>query len=255
MSPSPFLSVVLPAFNEGAAIQKTLASMRAFLDQQAYSYQIIVAADGDDDTPEQVQALAHEWPALQLTAERGRHGKGHGLRRGMALATGQIVGFLDADYKTPIDEIANVIPWFDQGYDLVVGSRALSDSRIEQYQPLYRRLGSRAFALGMHAIVGLHQIRDTQCGFKFFTRQAAIEIFSRCRIDGYMCDVEILWIAERLGCRVKEVGIVWRDDGDSRLQLVSGNARNALDLFRIRLGRYPVSSTRALAESMDHKRE
>jgi glycosyltransferase involved in cell wall biosynthesis len=242
---------VLPAFNEGAAIHKTLTSMRAFLDQQPYSYQLIVAADGDDDTPEQVAALAREWPALQLTAESGRRGKGHGLRRGMALATGQVVGFIDADYKTPIDEIANVIPWFDHGYDLVVGSRALSDSRIEQYQPLYRRLGSRAFALAMHAIVGLHDIHDTQCGFKFFTRQAAIDIFSRCRIDGYMCDVEILWIAERLGCRVKEVGILWRDDGDSRLQLVSGNARNALDLFRIRFGRYAVAGATSLADQVD----
>ena len=87
--------------------------MRSFLDRQGYSYEIIVAADGDDDTPEIVHELARDWPALKLTAEAGRHGKGHGLRRGMRLATGEIVGFLDADYKTPIDEVEKVLPWLD----------------------------------------------------------------------------------------------------------------------------------------------
>ena len=217
LSTDPYLSVVLPAFNEAAAIRRTLEAIRAFLDRQSYSYQVIVAADGDDETPEIVQQFASGWPELQLTAERGRYGKGHGVKRGMALANGQIVGFLDADYKTPIDEITKFIPLFGEGYDLVVGSRALSDSRIGQRQPWYRQVGSRGFAVCMHAIVGLHHIRDTQCGFKFFTRDAARRIFALMRIDGYMCDVEILWLAERLGLRVKEVGISWRDDGDSRL--------------------------------------
>jgi dolichyl-phosphate beta-glucosyltransferase len=90
----------------------------------------------------------------------------------------------------------------------------------------------------MHAIVGLNDIPDTQCGFKFFTRQAARAIFERTRIDGYMCDVEILFLAQRLGLQIKQIGINWRDDGDSRLALVSGNVRNGSDLFAIRFGRY-----------------
>jgi dolichyl-phosphate beta-glucosyltransferase len=234
----PFLSAVLPAYNEAASIRRTLTQMRAFLDAQSYSYEIIVAADGDDDTPAIVAELAEDWPALHLTAEPGRHGKGHGLRRGMALARGEIVGFLDADYKTEIDELTKVLPWFDQGYDLVAGSRGLAESRIDRHQPLYRQVGSRLFAVAMHTIVGLNELHDTQCGFKFFTRDAARQIFSRARIDGYMCDVEILYLAEKLGLRVREIGINWRDDGDSRLQLVSGNLRNARDLFVIRFGRY-----------------
>jgi dolichyl-phosphate beta-glucosyltransferase len=215
--------------------------MRRFLDAQDFSYEIIVAADGNDATPEIVSGLAAEWPALQLTAEPGRHGKGHGLRRGMALARGEIVGFLDADYKTEIDELTKILPWFDRGIDVVAGSRGLAESHINRSQPLYRQLGSRGFGIAMHAIVGLHHIRDTQCGFKFFTRDAARQIFARARIDGYMCDVEILYLATKLGLRVKEVGIDWRDDGDSRLQLVSGNLRNARDLFAIRFGRYPIA--------------
>ncbi|MDQ6670159.1 MAG: glycosyltransferase [Chloroflexota bacterium] len=234
----PFLSAILPAYNEAGSIRRSLVAMRAFLDAQDYAYEVIVSADGDDATPEIVRDMARDWPNLQLSAERGRHGKGHGLRRGMALAQGEIVGFLDADYKTAIDEVARFLPWFDKGYDIVVGSRALADSRIERYQPAYRQVGARLFAIAMHTIVGLNDIADTQCGFKFFTRRAARAIFERAKIDGYMCDVEILFLAERLGLHVKQIGISWRDDGDSRLALVRGNVRNGCDLFVIRFGRY-----------------
>lgn len=237
---APYLSLILPAYNEARSIRTTLTSMRVFLDAQAYDYQVIVAADGDDATPDIVQEFVQGWPNLQLSAERGRHGKGHGLRRGMRYATGDIVGFLDADYKTPIEEVTKVLPWFAEGYQLVAGSRGMADSNVQRKQRWYRQIGSRVFGIGMHAIVGLNHLHDTQCGFKFFTRAAAREIFRRAQIDGYMCDVEILWLAQRLGYRVREVGIAWSDDGDSRLQLVRGNARNFADLLRIRLARYEL---------------
>jgi len=230
----PYLSVIVPAYNEVNTIERTLSLVGSYLGRQGWDYEIIVAADGDDDTPKIVSELAATWPALKLTAETGRHGKGHGLRRGMSLATGEIVGFIDADYKTPIDEVTNFLPWLREGYDLVIGSRALAESKIDVYQPLYRRVGSRLFGLVMHGLIGLPQIRDTQCGFKFFRRAAAAAIFARARIDGYMCDVEILCLAERLGLAVKEVGIRWRDDGDSRLELIRGNLQNMRDLLRIR---------------------
>jgi dolichyl-phosphate beta-glucosyltransferase len=237
MSYSVYLSVVLPAYNEAGSIRSTLDAMRLYLDRQRYSYEIIVAADGDDETPAIVTDMARNWPALKLTAEAGRHGKGHGLRRGMRLVTGAIVGFIDADYKTPIDELDGMLPWFNAGYDLVAGSRNVGGSKIEVYQPVYRQLGSKLFGLVMHALIGLHHIRDTQCGFKFFTRECADAIFSRARIDGYMCDVEILCLAEQLGFTVRECGIRWRDDGDSRLALIRGNLQNIVDILRIRFGR------------------
>jgi dolichyl-phosphate beta-glucosyltransferase len=237
-----YLSVVVPAYNEARSIGATLASIRSFLDRQGYAYEVIVAVDGDDDTPQVVEGLQPHWPQLQLTAERGRHGKGQGVRRGMRLASGQIVGFVDADNKTPIDELTRLLPWLTQGFDIVIGSRALAESRIEVRQPMYRQLGSRVFAFGMRAIVGLPHIHDTQCGFKFFSNRAAVEIFGRARIDGYMCDVEILWLAQKLGYPVKEVGIRWRDDGDSRLDLVRGNARNLIELLRIRFQSVPATS-------------
>jgi dolichyl-phosphate beta-glucosyltransferase len=238
MSSGVYLSVVLPAYNEARSIRATLAAMRAWLERQPYGYEIIVAADGDDATPAIVRELADGWPGLRLTARPGRHGKGAGLRRGMRLARGEVVGFIDADYKTPIDELPKLLPWLAEGYDLVAGSRALAESRIEVSQPRYRQLGSRVFTWGLHLLIGLEYVRDAQCGFKFFTRACAEAIFGRARIDGYMCDVEILCLAERLGFAVKEVGITWRDDGDSRLALVRGNLQNIRDLLRIRFSRW-----------------
>lgn len=229
-----YLSVVLPAYNEAGAIRRTLTAMRTFLDDQGYAYEVIVAADGDDDTPRLVEEFAGEWPSLKLTARRGRHGKGSGIKRGLALARGEVVGFLDADYKTPVDEVTKLLPWLHQGYDLVCGSRALDESRVEVEQPLYRQLGSRVFRHGMRALIGLHDITDSQCGFKFFKRDAAQAIFTRTHIDGYMIDVEILVLAKRLGYRVKEVGIRWRDDGDTRFHPVSGALADLTELLRIR---------------------
>ena len=107
-------------------------------------------------------------------------------------------------------------------------------------QPLYRHVGGQAFRIVMHAVVGLPKVRDTQCGFKFFPRAVALDLFERQKIDGYMFDVEILVLAWRLGYRIQEIPVRWRDDGDSRLQVISGNLRNARDLLRIRFLHWKV---------------
>jgi dolichyl-phosphate beta-glucosyltransferase len=119
----------------------------------------------------------------------------------------------------------------------VIGSRVLGGAAIERRQPFYRRVGSRGFSVVMRLLVGLWGIPDTQCGFKFFRGPVARDLFARQRIDGYMFDVEVLHLARRSGYRLKQVGVRWRDDGDSRLALVAGNWQNLVDLFRIRFGR------------------
>jgi dolichyl-phosphate beta-glucosyltransferase len=239
MSAAPYLSVIVPAYNEGRIIGSTLASMRAYLDQQPYRYEIIVSADGNDGTREQVAELARNDSRLSVIGSAARGGKGRGIRNAVARATGKIIGFVDADYKTPIDEVEKMLPWFERGFDVVFGSRGLSDSTIENAQKWYRRIGSRGFKLAMHLIVGLWGVRDTQCGFKFYRGLVAKDLFERLRVDGYMFDVDLLYLAEQTGYRMREVGIRWRDDGDSRLALVAGNWQNLKDLFRIRFKSYP----------------
>jgi len=237
---TPRLSLIVPAYNEVATIQTTLRAIGCYLARRGLVYELIVAADGTDGTREAAAALVDELPVTVLgTPQRG--GKGRGVREGILMATGEIVGFLDADYKVAIDEIEKVLPWFEQGYDVVIGSRAAAGADIRVRQPWYRRIGSKGFALIMRPLIGLRGIADTQCGFKFFRAAVARDLFSRQRIDGYMFDVEILSMAIRTGYRVKEVGVRWQDDGDTRLQLVSGNWKNLKDLFRIRFNRHRVA--------------
>jgi dolichyl-phosphate beta-glucosyltransferase len=243
----PDLTIIVPAYNEARGIAGTLREMRAFLDARDVAYEVIVSADGDDGTREAARAEAAGDPRFQVIGSPRRGGKGKGIRDGVVLARGRIIGFVDADNKTPIADMDKVLPWLEQGYDLAIGSRAVAESKIERPQPFYRRVGSKAFGLGMHLTLGLWNLRDTQCGFKFFRGPVAKDLFARQRIDGYMFDVEILHLAARSGYRVKEVGVRWQDDGDSRLDLVAGNWRNFVDILRIRFGTYPPPRAEVVA--------
>jgi len=231
------VSLVLPAYNEAATIVSTIRETGRYFESRGLRYEIIVAADGDDGTRELAQETARQGAPVYVIGSLQRGGKGRGVREAMARVRGDIAGYADADNKVPIEEFDKIRPWLAQGYDVAIGSRTMQQSQIERRQPLYRHLGGKAFGLVMHAVVGLKGITDTQCGFKFFTRAAAREIFTRQQIDGYMFDVEILVLARRLGYRIQQVPIRWRDDGDSRLNVISGNARNAVDLLRIGVAR------------------
>jgi dolichyl-phosphate beta-glucosyltransferase len=235
------VSVVVPAYNEVGSIGRTLDEMCAYFASKPYDFEIIVAADGHDGTRELVGELGTRNPRLRVIGSPERRGKGNGVRQGVRIARGDVIGFVDADNKTPITEFDKFEGTLAAGADVVIGSRALRESRVERPQRLYRRVGSKVFAQGMRAIVGLTGIADTQCGFKFFQRAAAADVFGRQRIDGYMFDVEILYLATQAGYRIVQIPVRWRDDGDSRLDLVRGNLRNLADLLRIRFGRYGIA--------------
>jgi dolichyl-phosphate beta-glucosyltransferase len=234
MPSAPDISLILPAYNEARAIPATIDDAVRYFTSRNLSYEIIVAADGADGTREIVRRLAGENPALQAIGQDARLGKGLGIRKAVAIATGAVIGYADADNKVPIEEFDKFRSELKKGAEVVIGTRR-SGASIEKAQPLYRRAGSLGFLWFMQTVVGLPGINDTQCGFKFFQRAAAKELFRRQKIDAYMFDVEILAIARRLGYRIQQVPIRWRDDADSRLDLVSGNLRNVRDIFRIGL--------------------
>jgi dolichyl-phosphate beta-glucosyltransferase len=230
----PDITLILPAYNEAGRIAGTIAEAVEFFKSRRLAYEIIVAADGDDGTREIVSGLGRSDPAIRAFGAPGRHGKGRGIREAVRMAAGSVIGFADADNKVPIEEYDKLAPFLAGGFQIAIGSRALARATILRSQPWYRRLGGKGFGYLMRAATGLRGIADTQCGFKFFHGDVARRLFALQRIDGYMYDVEILLLAQYLGYRVREVPIRWRDDGDSRLDLVRGNLRNLRDILRLR---------------------
>lgn len=224
----------MPAYDEAAGIARELDAILSYLERRPYSFEVIVSADGDDGTRERAQGCARGDRRVVVTGTVVRRGKGRAVREAAALASGRVIGYVDADGKVPIEELDRVLPWLERDCDVALGSRGLPESRVECRRPLHRRCGSRIFAALVHGLVGLRDVRDTQCGFKFFRREAARELFARQRTDGYLFDVELLCLARALGYRVREVPIRWRDDGDSRLDLVSGGLPLLRELWRIR---------------------
>jgi dolichyl-phosphate beta-glucosyltransferase len=232
------LSIVVPAYNEAGRIVATLRAILDFVDRKSLAAEVILCADGADGTREAAGELARHDARVMVMGQIARLGKGRGVREGVLRGQGDVIGFVDADYKTPIEELDNLLPHLNAGADVVIGSRKVAGSSIAVPQPLYRRVGSTAFHAVMSRLVGLHGIADTQCGFKFFRREAAHRIFSIQQVDGYMFDVEILRLAMMLGYTIREVPVCWHDDGDSRYNPVTGTIRNARELLRIRRLRY-----------------
>jgi dolichyl-phosphate beta-glucosyltransferase len=247
----PDISLIFPAYNEADRIRETVSEACTYFDERGLSYQIIVAADGDDGTREIISDMAQANPRLMAIGNVERRGKGYGLRKAIPHCTGKIIGFSDADNKTPITEYDKFRPLLEAGADLVIGQRPHGGQLIEQEQSLVRRVGSRVFKVFMHMMVGLDYIYDTQCGFKFFQADIAKDLFARQQIDGYMYDVEILYLADRAGYKIEQVEVRWRDDGDSRLNLIAGNITNFSDVAKIR-GMHAGSATRVTPNASEN---
>ena len=239
----PLLSLIFPAYNESKTIEGTIQEAVHYLEQYQIPYEIIVSADGNDGTREIVAEMGKANPCIRVIGSPERGGKGKGIRNAVAIAQGKWIGFSDADNKTPITEFDKFLPYLYQGVEVIIGSRGAPQSRVERKQPLFRQVGSRGFALFFHLVLGLWEIVDSQCGFKFFQAVAARDLFARQQIDGYMYDGEILYLAKQAGYRIQQIPIRWRDDGDSRLDLVRGNIQNVKDILSIRFRRYSSSKT------------
>ena len=227
------LSVVIPAYNEERRIGRTLERVVAYLGEQRWASEVLVVSDGSRDrTAEIVRRTVADLPIRLLDSGVNR-GKGACVRRGMLEARGDLRIFSDADLSTPIEEVERLAAAAARGYDVAIGSRHLPGSRIEVRQPWWRQTMGRGFNACTRRLV-MTGIRDTQCGFKLFSADAARRIFPRQRIEHFGFDVEVLWIARRLGLRVAEIPVIWVDDPRSTVRPVTDAARMLVDLVRIR---------------------
>ncbi len=235
---TPFLSVVIPTYNEAHRLAPTLERVLAYLSAQPYTSEVLIADDGSQDATRDVAAVvAERWTALPvriLQAERNQ-GKGAAVRRGVLAARGARVLFSDADGSTPIEDIERLLPLLESGYDVAIGSRSQADSRVLTRQPLPRRLMGWIFHHLVMTLL-LPGVRDSQCGFKAFRTPAARHIFGQVETPGFAFDVEALLLSRALGYRMKEVGVTWADAPGTTVAPLRDATRMVRDLVRLRRG-------------------
>lgn len=230
-----YLSIIIPAYNEEKRIKGTLESIAEYLRKIDKKVEVFVVDDGSrDNTAEICLSMTNQIPNLSVIKNTQNKGKGQSVKQGMRIATGEYRLFMDADNATPIDEIEKLLPYADE-YPIVIGSRYLSESHIIVKQPWYRIVISRIghFIIDLLLVRG---IKDTQCGFKLFTKEAAEQIFPKQTIKRWGFDMEILAIAQKiLKLKIKEVPVTWYNSSDSRFRPIRDAVRTLRELIKIKL--------------------
>jgi len=234
----PYLTVVIPAYNEAARIGLTLQRVLAHFDSQSWNGDIIVVLDGGaDGTGDEVRRVSGTDSRVVVIDNAVNRGKGYSVRRGMLAAQGRYVLFSDADLSTPIEEAARLIAAIDAGADVAIASRALDASNVQVHQPWWRESMGRTFNWFVQRLT-VQGISDTQCGFKCFRGDAARRIFALQRLDRFAFDVEVLWIAQHLGLKVVELPVTWVNSPASTVNPIRDSSRMLLDLLRIRVNHW-----------------
>lgn len=229
--PLPTLSIVIPAFQEEARLGDSLERILAYLDGRGIDAEVVVVDDGSRDGTAAVASSRGD-ERVRVLRQPVNRGKGAALRRGVGASRGRRVLVTDADLSTPIDELARLEAALAEG-EVAIGSRGMASSNVVRRQPLYRELMGRTFNL-LIRLGGVRGIRDTQCGFKLFEGEVARRLFALLTTPGFAYDVEIVWLARRLGYRVVEVGVCWVDSPSSRVHVLRDPPRMLLELLRFR---------------------
>jgi dolichyl-phosphate beta-glucosyltransferase len=241
-------SIVIPAYNEGARVGATLEKVLGYVRVQGWNekVEVIVVNDGSRDNTEGiVREFAATHPLVRLVENPGNRGKGYAVRNGMLNARGEVVVFSDADLSSPIEEMPKLLAALAAGADIAIGSRWLRAELQTQRQSVLRQLLGRVFNLLLRIVLGL-KFKDTQCGFKAFTRRSAQAILPLERIERWGFDPEILFLARKFGFRVEEVPVHWGHSGDTRIHPLLDGARMFWEMLRIRwydlTGKYEIGS-------------
>ena len=247
MKKPPEISIIIPTYNEEKrGIKKNLAVVVDFLESENYDYEVIIADDGSTDATVGVVEEFSRGKERVKILELPHRGKGPTVRDGMLEAQGKYILFSDADLATPIKELKRLLNWVEnQGFDIAIASREGIGAQREN-EPWYRHLLGRGFNF-MVKLVALRGIEDTQCGFKLFKAAAAKDILKRLKIYGHeeteelttpylgAFDVEILFLAQKLGYKIKEVPVTWHYAGTQQLDPFKDSLRMALDVLMVRL--------------------
>jgi dolichyl-phosphate beta-glucosyltransferase len=232
----PEVSLVIPAFNEARRLEESVRALRDYLGSVPWSHEVILVIErSTDGTLELAQRLTADLPAFVVIGNDVQRGKGYAVRCGMLAARGDISFFMDADLSTPLAEIGKFLEALaaHPEVDIYIGSRQHAQSRIVRRQSWVRQRMGETFNWILRRLTGLRFL-DTQCGFKAFRRPARETIFPRQQIDGFAFDAELLILAEKLGYRVDELPVEWRNAEGSKVHLVRDSWRMLRDAVRAR---------------------
>ena len=219
------ITVIIPAYNEEKRLDSTLTKVASYLKD---NYQIIVVDDGStDDTSKIAQSRV-----VRLIKNGRNRGKGYSVMRGIQEAKNDLILVSDADLSTPIGMLERMLPYIDE-YDIAIGSRRMKESDVQESQSLLRVLSGKIFSFIVRRLL-LPDIHDTQCGFKLFKKKAALEIAGRQTVMGFAFDVEMLYLADKLGYKIKEVPVVWVNDDNSKVKMIRDSWRMFKDLLKIK---------------------
>lgn len=224
------LSVVIPAYNEARRLGPTLDRVAAAL--VGREHEILVIDDGSADGTAAL-VRGHGAPHLRLIELGTNRGKGAAIRRGVLASSGRRVLLCDADLSTPIETLSRLDAVLDAGAEVALGSRAVASAEVRVRQPFYRELMGKTFNR-LIRLLGVRGFRDTQCGFKLLDGEVGRQLFARMKVDRFAFDVELVWLAVRLGHRVVEVGVPWINSADSRVHPIFDSAGMIRDVLRIR---------------------
>ncbi|HLF18730.1 MAG TPA: dolichyl-phosphate beta-glucosyltransferase [Candidatus Omnitrophota bacterium] len=228
------ITILIPAKDEALRLPPFLNSVLTFAKNYPGKIEVIVIDDGSrDDTGGVVIKAQQMYPGLKLLRLPTNKGKGYALKCGMSSSQGTIIAFLDADGSTPVEEVSRQIKWFDEGFDIVAGSRVLRDPSSQVQALAYRRWAGALFNSLVHIFL-MNDIKDTQCGFKMFRRGVVAELVSRVRLNGYGFDLELLYAAKQLGLRIKETPVNWHHVDGSKVSLLKDSWRMMANIFQIR---------------------
>jgi len=227
------LSLVIPAYNEEKRIGSSLAQIIAYFQRNGYSYELIVVDDGSTDRTVEIvkELIAGIQNGRLLCASHG--GKGAAVRKGVLSTEGQYVFFTDADLSTPITELDKFLEQFNQGYEVVIGSRRTAGANIEVHQSWLRESMGKVFTWLTNVIL-TKNLSDVTCGFKGFSRPVAQEVFGRQQVNDWSFDAEVLFLAQKYGYSIKEVPVHWRNDPATKVNLLKDTVRSFLGLLKIR---------------------
>jgi dolichyl-phosphate beta-glucosyltransferase len=228
------LSLVVPAYNEENRIETPLHPVVQYLRNKFNQWELIYSDDGSTDgTLKKLQQLQEKYPEIKIVGVSKNRGKGSAVKVGMSAASGNIILFSDTDFSTPIQETEKLFQSLNNGYDVAIGSRGLSDSQVEVHQAWPRETMGRLFNTILRSLLPI-QFMDTQCGFKLFSRKAVDIILPRMHLEGFAFDVEMLIIAQANQLRIAEVPVVWKNVLDSRVHPIRNSIEMLRDILKIR---------------------